>query len=366
MKLLFVLSGRSFFGAEIVTLNLMKQLASEGADVHCLAHERADERFLSELRSSGIAFTQFDLGWIFISEPVWTLEGIKAWPGAQKIYRRLCSSFQPDAIVHAAYHTLVMLPRAAVPTIFYAHDAFEHSKKHRLIFWLIRKKLRGAIAVSAFGKRALEPLLRGVTVDVVPNGVPESLPVSGPKRPEFTVGIVGQIVPRKGHEVLFRAVAHLRASGHLVRCLVVGSGPPDVHARLLALVADLGIHDCVEWRGFSSDHDSLYAEIDVLAAPSVSPEPFGLTPIEAGMRGVPSVASAAGGFLETIVDDRTGMLFARGDSAELAMKLEQLMNDRTRLQLMGQAAREHVIRHFSARAMAYNFVASIEGFLDTH
>ena len=52
-------------------------------------------------------------------------------------------------------------------------------------------------------------------------------------------------------------------------------------------------------------------------APSLWAEPLGLVAMEASVHGVPVIATAAGGFCETVEDGRTGLLFPRGDQDAL-------------------------------------------------
>jgi glycosyltransferase involved in cell wall biosynthesis len=115
-----------------------------------------------------------------------------------------------------------------------------------------------------------------------------------------------------------------------------------------------GIKDCngsvkpLPWKG-QEELASLYEGADVIVAPTLWEEPFGIAVVEAMAAGRPVIASATGGMLETIVDNETGFHIPLGDADALADKLEQYANDRAMLQAHGQAARARARAHFDAR-----------------
>lgn len=82
-----------------------------------------------------------------------------------------------------------------------------------------------------------------------------------------------------------------------------------------------------------------YAEADVCVVPSLWEEPFGLTAVEAMAAARPVCASRAGGLRDIVRDGETGLLFERGDAADLARRLTQLLDDASLRQRMGDAGR---------------------------
>jgi glycosyltransferase involved in cell wall biosynthesis len=67
-----------------------------------------------------------------------------------------------------------------------------------------------------------------------------------------------------------------------------------------------------------SEFETALAQAWALVAPSIWPEPLGLTAIEAITRGVPAIASTSGGFAETVEDGVSGHLVPNGDQHALA------------------------------------------------
>lgn len=100
----------------------------------------------------------------------------------------------------------------------------------------------------------------------------------------------------------------------------------------------------------------LYQAASICVVPSLWEEPFGLVALEAMACGRPVCAARTGGLAEIVVDEETGLLFERGDAADLARCLERLLADPALAARMGAAGRrraaseyawEHVVaRHY--------------------
>jgi glycosyltransferase involved in cell wall biosynthesis/GT2 family glycosyltransferase len=158
---------------------------------------------------------------------------------------------------------------------------------------------------------------------------------------EFLVGMVGRISPWKGQDVFLRAFADAFPGGD-ERALVVGGamfGEGDYEEKLHKLAIDLDIAHRVEFAGFRDNVEELLAQFDVLVHASVIPEPFGQVIVEAMAAGVPVVAARAGGPLEIIENEQSGLLYRPGDVSELSKALRRLRGDgvlRGRLSVNGR------------------------------
>lgn len=80
-----------------------------------------------------------------------------------------------------------------------------------------------------------------------------------------------------------------------------------------------------------AEADTCYESFDVLVAPSIWAEPFGLVAAEAIARGVPVIAADSSGFEETVRDGVNGLLFRRGDERSLAQAIGLCVSDRGRV-----------------------------------
>ncbi len=175
---------------------------------------------------------------------------------------------------------------------------------------------------------------------VIPNGVtvPETQPGREPAD-HLRIVFVGQAVERKGLPVLLRAFEALRE--HVPATLqIVGATDEEVAPLLLD---DRG----VEVLGKVSDERKREAleQADVLAAPSLGGESFGMVLTEAFAAGTPVVASDIAGYRDVVRDGRDGILIPRGDATELAEALRDLWLEPERRSAMGTAAFEHAGRY---------------------
>lgn len=161
----------------------------------------------------------------------------------------------------------------------------------------------------------------------------------GISRDEVVVAIVGSLIHRKAVDVALRAFRQLQDSVQTCHLLVCGSGPED--AALRSLARTLGIDRRVHFLGEYDDIGAVLRDAtDILLAPSRD-ESFGLTLVEAGLFGVPAIASSIPAHTE-VVGENIGLLVPPEDASGFAAALARLAGDpRLRAQL-GNAARHRV------------------------
>ncbi|HUP19082.1 MAG TPA: glycosyltransferase family 4 protein [Gemmatimonadota bacterium] len=136
---------------------------------------------------------------------------------------------------------------------------------------------------------------------------------------------LGRLSREKGLSLLLRAFA---AIGPGARLRIVGRGPEGPGLERLA--RELGIAERVTFTGWvpPEEVERELADAWALVAPSLHSEPLGLVALEAIVRGVPVIASALGGFAETIEEGTTGLLFPNGDGPALSAAMEAVAADR--------------------------------------
>lgn len=182
-------------------------------------------------------------------------------------------------------------------------------------------------------------------ISVVPCGVDvHHFRPEGPAEPRAEgrarLVVVGRLVERKGVADVVAALAHLPQAE-----LVIAGGPrlhqlgrdPEV-ARLRRLAAAAGVGDRVRFRG-RVERGALPALLRSADAVVCVPwyEPFGIVPLEAMACGVPVVASAVGGLVDTVVHGVTGMHVPPRDPVALARALGQLLGHPQRARSLGAA-----------------------------
>jgi glycosyltransferase involved in cell wall biosynthesis len=172
---------------------------------------------------------------------------------------------------------------------------------------------------------------------VVPgtDSAPRSL---GSHGPGCNILSVGTLVPRKGHDVLLRAVAPLF---DLEWTLTIAGSPGRhrVHARTLsALAEELGISSRVRLVGEVSETelDALWREADLFAL-ATHWEGYGMAVAEALKRGLP-VAVTSGGAAAGLVPMEAGVICAPGDHPALSRAMRRLIFSRELRHDMAEAA----------------------------
>ncbi len=160
---------------------------------------------------------------------------------------------------------------------------------------------------------------------------------------ELLIGVIGNLRPEKGHDILLKAVPEVVGQFPRARFLIVGPGP--LLPALRKQVKTDGLEASVAILGDSSEIPELLAALDIVALPSTS-ESLPNVVLEAMSAGRPVVASSVGGCLELIAHGRTGLLFAPRDPHDLAGQILRLAADPHLRQELGQAARKHAESKF--------------------
>lgn len=211
-------------------------------------------------------------------------------------------------------------------------------------------------AISSFTARELEAIAPAAAPVVIPFGAaitPRA--TSSEDRVPYAIAptellFVGRLVPRKGVDVLLRALATPRLSE--TRLTIVGDGSE--RTPLESLAAALGVSSRVTFDGTVSatQLDARFRNCDALVLPAVDDplsgtEGLGVVLIEALAYGRPVVASDIGGIPDVVRNGETGLLVPPGDPEALAIALASLADAPDRAQAFGDAGRRDVAERFS-------------------
>ncbi|KIQ16197.1 glycosyltransferase family 4 protein [Rhodococcus sp. MEB064] len=163
-----------------------------------------------------------------------------------------------------------------------------------------------------------------------------------------TILCLSRLVPRKGQDMLIRALPSIRARIDGAVLVIVGGGPYADTLRRLAQTC--GVADHVVFTG-SVPAEELAAHhtiADVFAMPcrtrgaGLDVEGLGIVFLEASASGVPVVAGRSGGAPETVVEGETGLTVDGRDVDDIASAIVTVLSDRDRAAAMGAAGREFV------------------------
>jgi phosphatidylinositol alpha-1,6-mannosyltransferase len=212
---------------------------------------------------------------------------------------------------------------------------------------------------SAFGPRAaLEHLAPGVDTErFEPNSVARA-----ELRARYGLGnrpvvvCLSRLVPRKGQDMLIRALPTIRERVDGAALVIVGGGP--YRETLHRLAHEFGVADHVVFTdGVPSEELAAHhAMADVFAMPcrtrgaGLDVEGLGIVFLEASATGVPVVAGRSGGAPESVRDGETGLVVDGWDVGAVAAAVGDLLADPDRAAAMGRAGRRWVVEEWQWKA----------------
>jgi glycosyltransferase involved in cell wall biosynthesis len=239
------------------------------------------------------------------------------------------------------------------------------ASERRLLPWVMRISALAQLAIfnSEAGRRSYEAMgLRSRRRMVIPNGfdtrrfapdpeagraqrrawnIPEDVPL---------VGLVGRVVPVKGHATFLRAAARIAADIPAAHFVCVGDGTRDYVASLRALAVSLGLGDRLHWVGEVERMPAAYNALSLLVLASTDegcPNVVG----EAMACGVPCVVTDVGDAALLVGD--AGRVVPSGDEAGLAAAAVDLLREAPEAAARrSAAARERICARFGVDRLA--------------
>lgn len=220
----------------------------------------------------------------------------------------------------------------------------------------ITEYTRSRLAAGLAATGHLERLSPGVDVDRFHPTVDGSVArrTSGFPDDAVVIGCISRLVPRKGQDMLIRAMPQVLAAQPKARLLIVGGGRDE--ERLRALVAEHGVEGAVVLTGAvpSAELPAYYAACDVFAMPcrtrrgGLDVEGLGMVYLEAAATGKPVVAGTSGGAPEAVLPGQTGLVVEDAESPDsVAAAVIDLATDGDRRREYGIAGREWVQREWT-------------------
>ena len=163
---------------------------------------------------------------------------------------------------------------------------------------------------------------------------------------------VGNLVSRKGQDMVIRALPALLRQVPEVVYLIAGSGP--YQGELEKLASDLGVRDRVVFAGRVADEDlpDLYALCDVFVMVSRERieendvEGFGIVLLEANACGKPVIGGRSGGVPDALADNVTGLLVDPSSAEEISEALARVLTDHELAARFGEQGRLRVLNEF--------------------
>lgn len=306
--------------------------------------------------------------------------GIRRLPAIARYRRALVTAGEADLVHSFDAHPWGLYGdwlarRLDVPHVLTTHGRYGYVAQHR---WLDRRVysgvLRRAAAVVAVSNAVRDAVLDAFgtvvpasKVGVLQNPVDESqvarpghLPTAVPSDGPVIVSVT-RFIPVKDLETAVRAFRLVRQRHPTASYWIIGpgNGPHNPYFRRIEqFVVGEGIEGVhIVGRISKEELAAFYQRATLLLHTARRlPDDFeasGLILLEAGLFGLPAVASASGGIPEVVSHDRTGLLAEEGDSSGLAAAMCRLIEDEGTRRRLGEANRERArLRNWSSYAAA--------------
>ena len=171
---------------------------------------------------------------------------------------------------------------------------------------------------------------------------------------KLTVGVIAQLISRKGHKFLLRVMPDILAKFPEAHCVFLGAGSS--REALEQLSVDLNLTTAITFTGFRRDIHKIIPQLDIVTHPATM-EGMGVALLQSSSAGVPVVAFCAGGIPEVIDHERTGLLVPVGDEVGLKNSLIKLLGSSELRRRYGEQGRQKMLAEFSLTSMRDRYEA---------
>ena len=162
------------------------------------------------------------------------------------------------------------------------------------------------------------------------------------------IGVVGRLVPIKGHKYLVSAAKRIIKEFRNTVFVFVGDGY--LSSRLERQAESVGVRKNIIFTGWRKDAVEILDLFDILVLPSLN-EGMGKVLVEGMALGKPIIASNVGGIIDLVRNGENGILVPPGDSDALGEAILQLLKDKNLSEKLGKNGKAMVYPEFDASVM---------------
>jgi glycosyltransferase involved in cell wall biosynthesis len=364
MKVLHLINTLSAGGAELHLLTLCRQLKRQGVEtvVACLREHVKDSRSLRvDFENEGIRVVLLEADGRYDLRFVTTLANL-----VKKEQPTILHTHLPRADFAGAFGRLLCPSVFWISSVHNIHSKSWSGRWTLPLFNFIWRQPDQLVAISHAVKDWLvkERSLPSDRVTMIHYGIdPERFSQPNADLKErwglngsVSVGSLGRLEPRKGHDCLIRAMPTMLECNPNTRLLIGGHDPWGYGKNLQALIDQLRLNSHVTLVGAQNDVPSFFNALNVFAFASRA-EGFGQVAIEAMAAGKPVVASKIAPITEIVVDGKTGLLVEPDKPEAFADAIGWLFTHPEEAREMGKRGQQRVYSHFYAERMADEIIA---------
>ena len=169
----------------------------------------------------------------------------------------------------------------------------------------------------------------------------------------------GRLTSWKGQELFIEAIhlTKIELGYEAFHVVILGSdqGRDLYKKKLIRLIEQYRLTNQIKFIEHCDDMALAYKVSDIVVSASIEPEAFGRVAVEAQSMEKMIIASDIGGSNETIINEKTGLLFESGNANSLSKKIVQAITmDETSIELIGKEGRKNIIKKFNVEKMCFS------------
>lgn len=352
-------------------LDIMSGLKNQGYPVLNIINGWNNGHFASLLQEAGIPYRALYIGKIskrlHLKYIWWTLNALCHLPLALYKLKKIIRQYQPDVLIFDSYYTAsltksvlgntpVIIRYAETP----ANDFFFRQLRKTRFFNRIRHVGISKFIVQQIGNMDIP----SNSISLIYNGF-HTPPIHETSNlnsdAPLTIGFIGQIAPWKGIQDFLSAAVLLNSRGYKLRYLIAGRGDSKFVHELMTYTQQNQIDEIVQWMGYLNEPALFFPHIQICVIPTVSEEPFGRVAVEAGLRGIPVIATKSGALPEIVENQKTGFIVPIRSPETIARKIAFFVEHPGERILMGDNARAVYSQKFSIDHQIKEWANIIEG-----
>ena len=345
-KILYLHAGAELYGADIVLLELLKNLDKNKFEPYVVLP--CDGPLVNKLRENNIwvEVIQYPILRRKYFNPKGIFNYAKDYLTYSKKINEIVKMKNIDTIhtnTMAVLEGIYIKQKSKLPLVWHIHEIIVNPKfMNKFLSYLVAKNADEIITVSNAVKRHLESTgYFKKEIRVIYNGVDNN--VFSPQnhsdyiRNEFNipkdskiVGMVGRVNAWKGQKDFLNAMEVVLDKCPNVYAMLVGGvfeGEEWRITELQEIIDNMKNKDRVIFSDYRKDTKNIYALYDIFVLPSTNPDPLPTVVLESMASGKPIVGYKHGGICEMVKHGYNGLLAQVGNSEDLASKISQILSD---------------------------------------
>ncbi|MHA1284843.1 MAG: glycosyltransferase family 4 protein [Promethearchaeota archaeon] len=363
IKILYLISGDLWAGAEVVTFNLLKKLKNNKLTIKVVVLNEG--KFAKVVNKIGIDTIILDENKLSFWEIFERLKSIVYYDSPDILHSHRYKENILAYLVSRRKNIKLLTTIHGMPEIYQAKNNVKYKIISKINFFILSKYFHRVISVSNNIKNILLESFgfNPEKITVIHNGIEIPKIISKEKnRNSFIIGSAGRLFPVKNYPLFIKIAKQLRNLSDKFYFELVGEGPE--YYNLKKLVKTFKIEDSFFIKKFTDNMRDFYNGLDLYINTSFH-EGIPLTILEAMSYGIPVVASNVGGINEIILNGVNGYLVDSKNPDDYLKICYNLFKDSTICKRIGTIGRKSIIDKFSSNNMTNQYLEVYHKLINT-